>query len=237
MVKLSEQISTEESEIPQTLYDDKPENILIEGKFGSGKSGAGVSLLNQMVTECTHVYSNSRLRPENFDAPFEYQLIPVISYNHLLSFKRDSIAYISEIHKLFDRRESMSKKNILATQSIQEIRKCAYKIISDCETAILLDFRYLRTTTDIIRAYGNISHIIDDRLIKQIPQSVLINMYAHLNEKNYKFYFLYQMEKYDASCDEVIPQGQWFILDIRDAFDKYYTHERIQKSSSMLNYI
>ena len=100
----------------------------------------------------------------------------------------------------------------------------------------MLDFRLLRTTSDIIRAYGNMSLIEDKQYYDIIPADILDNMIKNLDDNNYMYIYLYQFRKYNEIEDLIEDTGKYFLFDIRTVFGYYDKYEKIQKMSFLNQY-
>lgn len=221
--------------------EDTPEVLLIEGDYGSGKTALGAVLLDEMIDDETdRVYSNACLHTNAFRCLKSYYKLEKINYATFLNIKEGSVALLDEIHKVFDKREAL--KNVKKTQSLQEIRKFGYKLIGTAHRANMLDFRFLRTTCDIIRAWGNMELILKFDYALKIHPEAFLAFSESLTEENHSFLFLYELRRYNEeesfSGQTVVDRtGRYFVMDIRNAFKLYDTHEKIQKMTFLNNFM
>lgn len=121
------------------------------GDEGSGKTLFGV-MLTMILSKMNNaeIYTNMKTLKLNY-IDFNENFINVINNikndKNLLRIHR--IAFIDEIHRYMDSRQSMYKQNIMFSQELVQIRKYRFDMVYTNVLTSMLDVR-LRAITDII---------------------------------------------------------------------------------------
>jgi len=206
---------------------DKPEIIMIQGNLRSGKTILMTKLLDDMVSDNDYVYANYEFN--NPKKPLQhFEKVFINNAIQLLNFRLKSILAFSEIYHLFEKRFCMRKENIEATQAIQQIGKREYKMIVDCYRTHLLDFRFTEQITRCIHSHGTIEQILENEALNLLKPKGRNLILSETTEENYPYIFLYELGKIELNRDNqaaFISNGKFFVIDGRDYFDMFKTHE------------
>lgn len=214
------------------INDDLPEITLIQGGLRTGKTLLMVSLIVKTLklNPNKKIYTNFSLNN------YKFEFIKKVNINTLLSLDINSILCFSEIWDIFDRRNSMKKENIKNTQNIQQIGKKQYKLFVDCFDVNMLDLRFSNQITRIIKTHGTLARMVKSKTLKELHPLGLQCLLNEMTKDNFETLFLYEIGKYDKEFNCFKSDYEFILIDGRDYFNEYSTHEILNKPKRLSDY-